>query len=219
MRQLVVTVRQQQEKGGLSGLRADIRDQLRRRFALCRAAGVIRSGDDERVFSAPEHAPVILQHRHAAGAHLRQNAAQAGHAPFVIARHIIHGGNGTQTAQQRRQHGKVRVLVKQIAVDADKVRLRPAHGRKQAAAAPAEHAAVQVSQLHDAKPVERGRQGRGDECGLGRLQAAVSPQQESGGKQGRQHEQDGGFPAAHGGFLPFKSFFAQLYCMPEKSLL
>ena len=146
-------------------------------------------------------------------------AAQAGHAPFVIARHIIHGGNGTQAAQQRRQHGKVRVLVKQIAVDADEVRLRPAHGRKQAAAAPAEHAAVQVSQLHDAKPVERGRQGRGDECGLGRLQTAVSPQQESGGKQGRQHEQDGGFPAAHGGFLPFKSFFAQLYCMPEKSLL
>ena len=78
---------------------------------------------------------------------------------------------------------------------------------------------MQVSQLHDAKPVERGRQGRGDERRLGRLQAAVSPQQESGGKQGRQHEQDGGFPAAQGGFLPFKSVFAQLYCMPEKSLL
>lgn len=58
------------------------------------------------------------------------------HAPFVIARHIIHGRNGTQTAQQRRQHGKVRVLVEQIAVDADEVRLRPAHGRKQAAGCP-----------------------------------------------------------------------------------
>lgn len=78
MRQLVVTVRQQQEKGGLSGLRADIRNQLRRRFALCRAARVVRSGENERIFPAPEHAPVILQHRHAAGAHLRQNAAQAG---------------------------------------------------------------------------------------------------------------------------------------------
>ena len=57
LRQLVVTVRQQQEKGGLSGLRADIRDQLRRRFALCRAARVVRSGENERIFPAPEHAP------------------------------------------------------------------------------------------------------------------------------------------------------------------
>ena len=72
---------------------------------------------------------------------------------------------------------------------------------------PAEHAAVQVSQLHDAKPVERGRQGR-ETSAVSVVCRLQFPQQESGGKQGRQHEQDGGFPAAHGGFLPFKSFFA-----------
>ena len=84
--------------------------------------------------------------------------AQTGHAPLVIAGHVIHRRDADKPAQERLKHGDVGVFVKNITAEADEVGLRLPQRVQKPRIAASEAAAVQVGKLRHAQTVELRRE-------------------------------------------------------------
>ena len=164
-----VAVGQQQPEGGLL-LGIQLRRQFLRSGLVCVAVGIVDPGDEDRLPVSLQRNELVGEHRNAG---LPQGCFQFLHGgvavrPFVVAGHIVGGGNGTEGLPYRlciRYRG-LGVLVHQIAGKEDQVRCCLFHGRIQPLIVLSEFPVVQVAELHDPQPVKFRRQ-RGGGVGQG----------------------------------------------------
>ena len=148
---------QQQPEGGLL-LGIQLRRQLLRSSLVCVAVGIVYPGDEDRLPVSLQRNELVGEHRNAG---LPQGCFQFLHGgvavrPFVVAGHIVGGGNGTEGLPYRlciRYRG-LGVLVHQIAGKEDQVRCCLFHGRIQPLIVLSEFPVVQVAELHDPQPVK-----------------------------------------------------------------
>ena len=174
----VVPVSQQQPEGIVIGA-VDLLCQPAWCFLVGVAVGVVDPGDEDGVPVPFQRDEFVAQYGDARFPQSRLDLLHHGVAvgPFVVAGDIVGGGNGAEGRTHAPGVGNRlrRIFVHQIAGEEDHIRRGVFHGLVQFCVVLPEFPVVQVAELHDPQPVERGGQGRG---GIGhgiRFDVRVAP--------------------------------------------